>query len=90
VQDREKMIRDRAHKLWIEDGQPHGKHNEHWERARRQIEQESLDPGTGSQGEQATAPKRRGRAAAAKAREEPDIFAGAKQKTGASPRKPKK
>jgi hypothetical protein len=33
-------IRDRAYQLWVEEGRPHGRDQEHWERARRLIEEE--------------------------------------------------
>ncbi len=35
--DLEKRIRDRAFELWVEDGRPFGKEEEHWERARAEI-----------------------------------------------------
>lgn len=39
VQDTvEERIRERAHQIWIEQGKPEGKHREHWERAREEIE----------------------------------------------------
>lgn len=34
----EQRIRERAFQLWIEQGQPEGKENEHWEQARTEIE----------------------------------------------------
>jgi hypothetical protein len=37
-EDREQRIRERAFQLWIEDGRPFGKAEEHWERARVEIE----------------------------------------------------
>jgi hypothetical protein len=32
-QELEQRIRERAFQFWIEEGQPHGKDKEHWERA---------------------------------------------------------
>ena len=37
-QDLEQRIRERAFQLWNEDGQPANKADEHWERARAEIE----------------------------------------------------
>jgi hypothetical protein len=37
----ENRIRERAHQIWIEAGEPEGKHHEHWERAREEIEKEA-------------------------------------------------
>lgn len=34
----EQRIRELAHRLWEEEGRPSGKHDEHWERARLEIE----------------------------------------------------
>jgi len=36
--DAEQRIRERAFEIWIEEGQPEGKHKEHWERARLEVE----------------------------------------------------
>ncbi len=33
----EDRIRERAHRIWEEEGRPHGRHEEHWQRARREI-----------------------------------------------------
>ena len=35
--DRERRIRDRAYHLWIDDGRPHGRAHEFWERARELV-----------------------------------------------------
>lgn len=37
--DQEKAIRERAHALWEHEGRPHGRHDAHWEQARREIEE---------------------------------------------------
>jgi hypothetical protein len=44
----EDRIRERAYRLWIEEGRPHGKEAEHWERARELLALES-DPEEGKQ-----------------------------------------
>ena len=35
--DREARVRERAYHLWLEEGQPHGRHDEHWHRAEREL-----------------------------------------------------
>ncbi|MFL5267214.1 MAG: DUF2934 domain-containing protein [Stellaceae bacterium] len=35
--DREQAIRERAYKIWEEDGRPEGKHLHHWLRAEAEI-----------------------------------------------------
>lgn len=35
-----KRIEQRAYLFWQAEGQPHGRHEEHWHRAARQIEAE--------------------------------------------------
>ena len=37
---RERRIRDRAYRIWIDEGQPDGKDLDHWLRAKREIEEE--------------------------------------------------
>lgn len=39
--DLERRIRERAHRLWEEEGQPEGRGHEHWREAERQIMIES-------------------------------------------------
>lgn len=34
----EDEIRERAHKIWMEEGCPHGRDREHWEQAIRELE----------------------------------------------------
>ena len=54
--DIEQRIRERAFHLWIEDGQPYDKAEEHWERARQEIEdpnkaqQQTTPQGTSMEG----------------------------------------
>jgi hypothetical protein len=40
--DSEEKIRRRAHQLWIEEGRPEGREREHWEKARKAVEDEEL------------------------------------------------
>lgn len=40
----EQRIRERAHKIWNDEGQPEGKENEHWELAKFAIAQEDALP----------------------------------------------
>jgi Protein of unknown function (DUF2934) len=44
----EERIRERAYRLWLEEGQPEGKASEHWERARELLALES-DPEEGKE-----------------------------------------
>ncbi|WP_105416400.1 DUF2934 domain-containing protein [Neorhizobium sp. T25_27] len=44
--DKEQQQRERAYKIWEDEGRPEGSHNEHWRRAEEQhelAEQESED-----------------------------------------------
>jgi hypothetical protein len=38
--EKQKRIEQRAYLFWEAEGQPHGRHDEHWHRAARQIETE--------------------------------------------------
>ena len=38
--EKQKRIEQRAYLFWQTEGQPHGRHEEHWDRAARQIEAE--------------------------------------------------
>ena len=38
--DKETRIRERAYRIWQEEGEPAGKAEEHWDKARRQVEDE--------------------------------------------------
>ena len=33
-------IRARAHAIWVEEGRPHGRDEDHWHRARRELDGE--------------------------------------------------
>jgi hypothetical protein len=41
--DMEERIRERAHQLGIDEGRPEGRDQEHWDKARRLIEQEQAE-----------------------------------------------
>lgn len=36
---RDELIRQRAHEIWEQEGRPHGKEREHWDRAEREVAQ---------------------------------------------------
>ena len=38
--DRDTKIRERAYQLWIEEGQPEGRADRHWEEAARLVDEE--------------------------------------------------
>jgi hypothetical protein len=38
--DKEEKIRKRAHAIWEEEGSPEGRHDEHWERAAREFDEQ--------------------------------------------------
>jgi hypothetical protein len=38
--DDDDEIKARAHAIWEKEGRPHGRHHEHWDEARRQVEAE--------------------------------------------------
>ncbi len=40
MDDFEERVRERAYHLWIEEGSPAGRHTEHWDRARKLVEEE--------------------------------------------------
>ena len=39
-QELERRIRDRAYRIWVDEGQPGGKYLEHWLRAKMEVEEE--------------------------------------------------
>lgn len=41
MSDIEERIRERAYRLWIEEGQPEGSQERHWAEARRMVDQEA-------------------------------------------------
>ena len=42
--EKQKRIEQRAYSFWEAEGQPHGRHEEHWRRAARQVEAEEEVP----------------------------------------------
>jgi hypothetical protein len=34
-------IRERAHAIWVEEGRPHGGHDDHWRRAEMELRREA-------------------------------------------------
>src|SRR5216683_981877 len=40
--DRHARISERAHQIWLAEGRAHGRHDEHWQRAEREIAAEEL------------------------------------------------
>jgi hypothetical protein len=44
----ERKVRARANAIWEQEGRPHGKHLEHWERAKRLLAAEELLAGGGA------------------------------------------
>ena len=38
--DKQTLIEQRAYALWQREGRPHGRHEEHWHRATREVEAE--------------------------------------------------
>lgn len=42
--DIDERIRERAHRIWLEEGRPEGRAAEHWAAARHQIEAEVASP----------------------------------------------
>jgi hypothetical protein len=35
--DKEKRIREQAYHLWVAEGRPHGRHDEHWQQAAKLV-----------------------------------------------------
>jgi hypothetical protein len=42
----EDQIRERAHRIWMEEGCTHGRDVEHWEMAKRELELEAEEDGS--------------------------------------------
>jgi hypothetical protein len=40
IADRENRVRERAHRIWEDEGRPEGRDADHWRRAEVEIEQE--------------------------------------------------
>ena len=39
--ERDEKVRQRAYEIWLREGSPEGRHEEHWEQARREIDNEA-------------------------------------------------
>lgn len=76
----EDRIRDAAYLMWIEEGQPHGRDEEHWERAREMLA--SAKPAARKAAKPPAKPKPK-RASAAT----PKAASTGKSKTPAAPKK---
>ena len=55
--DFERRIRERAHQIWMEEGQPEGREEAHWEMARELVAQQdgqrlATEPNPAAQGKQ--------------------------------------
>lgn len=37
----ERKIRERAYRIWVDEGRLEGRHLEHWQRAKREVAEES-------------------------------------------------
>jgi hypothetical protein len=46
AREKEQRVRERAYRIWEEEGRPSGKEKEHWERARTEIEEEDAITGS--------------------------------------------
>jgi hypothetical protein len=76
--DRQERIRNRAHQIWQEEGQPAGQHERHWHQAAADVDREDAT------GKPAKKPSKKA-AGADKAKAEPKEAKAAKK-----PSKPKK
>ncbi len=47
----EDEIRERAHRIWMEEGCPHGRDVEHWQQAERELEAEAREGSRESSGD---------------------------------------
>ena len=56
--DREYLIRERAHAIWQDEGCPEGEHLAHWLRAEAELGQQS-GPVSGSEDQKVKAPRPR-------------------------------
>ena len=82
--NRQKQVEQRAHDIWVAEGRPHGKHDEHWHRAEREIAQEEGDGRTGRRA--AAAPAKSTAASKAGASKGPAKTGATAKKTGAASR----
>ena len=45
--DRDQRVKERAYELWENEGRPAGRHDDHWDQARREIEERDGDLASG-------------------------------------------
>ncbi len=46
-EEQERLVRERAYRIWLDEGRPEGLYLDHWERAKREVEEElSMTEGT--------------------------------------------
>ena len=87
--DRYERISVRAYHIWVAEGRVHGMHDEHWQRAEREIAEEELRVAAALADRAAGATRRRPRAAPAGAKVARGKPGGAKAPAaGKSPTKP--
>jgi hypothetical protein len=80
--DRQERIRNRAHQIWQQEGQPAGQHERHWHQAAADVD---LEDATGK-----SAKKPSKKAAGGKAKAEPKEADAKAAKAAKKPGKPKK
>lgn len=86
--DRNSRIQQRAYHLWLEEGQPHGRDEEHWHRAERELIEEERRLGEGLPATDAPAADTR-QAAPARAEDRPDNKSPTAVQEKAKPRAPR-
>jgi hypothetical protein len=58
--DREQRVKQRAYELWEQSGRPSGRHDDHWDQARRETEQQDQGRTTEAQAPTVDAAAKRG------------------------------
>lgn len=54
--DTERRIRERAYDIWLREGRPHGRHAEHWETAKAEIDAEEREKAAAAEPKRAARP----------------------------------
>jgi DUF2934 family protein len=84
--DRYERISERAYQIWVAEGRGHGRHEEHWQRAEREIAEEELRVAAAMADRAAgTATSRRRRPSAAGAKKAATTATGKSRATPAAP-----
>ena len=85
----EDWIKSRAYALWEEEGRPHGKDAEHWERAAKEFKEKGLSKTNGAK-KPAASRRKTPEPAAAAAEPSPtsEAMVKSKPKAKAAPKKP--